>query len=221
MDDNPIKDTEENVMFETPPEVTPPGAADFSMQKAQKEFLGGGASKEVVPAKSPSDPLVDLFKQVDLESGGALLTTLTKRDGSTVSFMKIPERSFDKHPEISLFGFDDQGFLRTTGPLAEEIIARLNTKPANQEASQSFEDIAEQFSGVIDEQGRGSKTVRIMPEMDEEKQRMQKNLKMNLLNVQIGMNAKSILVNEFDVFGKPLGSAVGAREALARATQSK
>ena len=192
------------------------------MQKEQDKFLGGtSTSKEIVPAKPPSNPLVDKFKQVDSDSGGALLTTLTKRDGSTVSFMRIPERSFDKHPEISLFGFDDKGFLRTTGPLAEEILARLDTKPTNQQTPQSFEDIAEQFSGARDEQGRGSEIVKITPDMEEDSQRMANNLKMNLFNVQISMDAKTSLVEEFDDFGKPLKSALGAREALAKATQSK
>ena len=46
MDDNPLKEgNNKSVLFETSPEVTPPGAETFSIQAQKDKFLGGGLEK--------------------------------------------------------------------------------------------------------------------------------------------------------------------------------
>ena len=63
MDDNPIKDTEENAMFETPPESTPPGAESFSSQAQKDQFVGGASSE--APKAPGTQEVVDPRQQIE------------------------------------------------------------------------------------------------------------------------------------------------------------
>ncbi|MEK7573239.1 MAG: hypothetical protein AAB531_02325 [Patescibacteria group bacterium] len=129
MDDNPIKDAEENAMFEVGPESTPPGAASFSIKAQKEKFLGGGG-KEQKP-KTPS------AQRLSKESDPALQQRVNAFLNETSKGSQVDDRKFQSRlsrEDYYCYSVQDgdvvQGAL--DGTLSDKgvmILGRIRTNP--------------------------------------------------------------------------------------------
>lgn len=206
----------------------PPEASGFNAAAQREKFLGGPAETTQIVPKAPetSQGFVGELLAVDAAAEGKLLVSIPQNDGGAVRLLKISEASLDKLPRTTFFGFDKDGYLRLTGPVAEEIAARLRND--NTEAhrfgqpieGKSFEELMENSRDVLDASGGPTETARIDGENPDEVKRMERNLKMNLLNIQMEMGGKRDLVDHFAT-AIPTKGTVGAGEALQGALGQK
>lgn len=78
---------------------------------------------------------------------------------------------------------------KTKNPNAHRLIEPIN--------GHYLEELVANAAGTVDASGSESEVVRITPDKAVEKARMEKNLKMNILNAQMEMDAKRSLVEDF------------------------
>lgn len=164
-----------------------------------------GKSLTKVENKSPKivDPAIkeikDNFLRANEQSGGRLLFAVNTTSGETLQFMRHAESSQDKDPRQTFFGFGDGGLVTMSGDVANQVILRLKQ---------------DEKIPIVDDTN-----VRILDQANpEQKKRLERNLKMNLLSSSAHMEAKSILHDEImKSVGREQAARVQRLQALAEA----